>query len=117
MRDSLTHTFLLRCPTAGSIAALNRFLDMYASGGYVRRRPWPPDRAGVRDGRAVPRAVRALFHGETLLQDTAHALVPWVITWDDHEIANDHVGDVSKQDDDVEAFRTRRAAACPSRRP
>ena len=41
----------------------------------------------------------------------AHALVPWIITWDDHEVDNDYAGDVSEQDDDVEAFRTRRAAA------
>jgi phosphodiesterase/alkaline phosphatase D-like protein len=38
--------------------------------------------------------------------------VPWIITWNDREVANDHVGDVvsEQDDDDVEAFRTRRAA-------
>ena len=51
----------------------------------------------------------ALYHGDPLLQ-SAHALVPWIITWDDHEVDNDYAGDVSENDDDAEAFRARRAA-------
>jgi phosphodiesterase/alkaline phosphatase D-like protein len=48
--------------------------------------PWPSDRAGMRDGRAVPRAVHALFHGDAPLRAT-HGRVPSIITWDDHENA------------------------------
>jgi phosphodiesterase/alkaline phosphatase D-like protein len=89
---------------------LNRFLDMYASGGYVDAR----GRQIVKDFKCETveqyRERYALFHGDALLKAT-HALVPWIIAWDGHEVANDHVSNVSEQEDDVEAFRTRRAAA------
>jgi len=52
----------------------------------------------------------ALYKTDPLLQQ-AHAAVPWVITWDDHEVENDYAGASSENDDDVEVFRARRAAA------
>ena len=52
----------------------------------------------------------ALYHSDPLLQ-AAHARVPWVITWDDHEVDNDYAGAVSQDDDDPQAFLARRAAA------
>ncbi|MFV2039029.1 MAG: alkaline phosphatase [Acidimicrobiales bacterium] len=52
----------------------------------------------------------ALYKGDVDLQ-AHHAARPWIITWDDHEVDNDHAGDVSENDDDPEVFSERRAAA------
>lgn len=41
----------------------------------------------------------------------AHAAAPWVVTWDDHEVDNNYAGDHSQDDDPVDVFRARRAAA------
>jgi alkaline phosphatase D len=41
----------------------------------------------------------------------AHAAYPWLITWDDHEVDNDYVGDTSRDGDDPHVFLARRAAA------
>ncbi|HEX8133134.1 MAG TPA: alkaline phosphatase D family protein [Actinomycetes bacterium] len=41
----------------------------------------------------------------------AHAAVPFVLTWDDHEVDNDYAGDRSERFDPPGAFRRRRAAA------
>ena len=51
----------------------------------------------------------ALYQGDPLLQ-AAHALVPWIITWDDHEVDNDYADDSSEEDAEREAFLARRAA-------
>jgi hypothetical protein len=83
--DSLTCTRAAGTPTAAA-ARLGRYLgerwSSSTTSGTTRSLPWrhaPP-------GRPTP-------------------LVPWIISCDDHEVANDHVGDVmSEQDDDVEAF-------------
>jgi alkaline phosphatase D len=41
-----------------------------------------------------------------------HAAVPWVVTWDDHEVANNYAGLISeKANEGVDDFRRRRAAA------
>ncbi len=41
-----------------------------------------------------------------------HAAVPWLVTWDDHEVGNNYAGDVSGQPDVTrENFLLRRAAA------
>jgi len=41
-----------------------------------------------------------------------HAAVPWVVTWDDHEVANNYADLISENPKDtVEEFRQRRAAA------
>lgn len=41
----------------------------------------------------------------------AHAAAPWAVTWDDHEVANDYAGLFGQNNEPVEAFRRRRAAA------
>ncbi len=41
----------------------------------------------------------------------AHAACPWIVTWDDHEVANDYAGSVSETRADPVQFRLRRAAA------
>ena len=51
----------------------------------------------------------ALYRSDPLLQG-AHALVPWVITWDDHEVDNDYAGASGEHDEAHDAFLARRAA-------
>jgi alkaline phosphatase D len=41
----------------------------------------------------------------------AHAAHPWYVTWDDHEVENNYAGDISQDNDPVDVFRARRAAA------
>ncbi|CAM5559375.1 alkaline phosphatase D family protein [Streptomyces abikoensis] len=65
----------------------------------------------------------ALYKSDPELQ-AAHAAHPWYVTWDDHEVANNYAGDISQDNDPVDRFRARRAAAyraywenMPLRRP
>lgn len=41
----------------------------------------------------------------------AHAAFPWIVTTDDHEVANNYAGDHSAQNDPADAFLRRRAGA------
>ena len=41
----------------------------------------------------------------------AHAAAPWLVTWDDHEVANDYAGEYDGRATAREAFLARRAAA------
>ncbi len=41
----------------------------------------------------------------------AHRVVPWVVTWDDHEVQDNYAGVVSKFDDPIDEFIVRRTAA------
>lgn len=52
----------------------------------------------------------ALYRSDPDLQ-AAHARIPWLVTWDDHEVENDYAGEVSQYDDPREWFLARRAAA------
>jgi alkaline phosphatase D len=65
--------------------------------------PAPTDLAGYR-------LRHALYRTDPDLQ-AAHAALPFVLTWDDHEVANDYAGDQSERFDPPAAFRRRRAAA------
>ena len=56
------------------------------------------------------RARHSLYKGDRDLAN-AHAAAPWLVTWDDHDVANDYANDVSEEDDDPQLFLTRRAAA------
>ena len=63
----------------------------------------------VRDARALPAPALAL-------QDRpgppgGHRLFPWVVTWDDHEVANDYSGVYPEFADTSPEFLQRRAAA------
>ena len=51
----------------------------------------------------------ALYKGDEHLQ-RAHTLFPFIVTWDDHEVANNHVGDYIRGSA-IEAVLARRAAA------
>jgi alkaline phosphatase D len=52
----------------------------------------------------------ALYRSDADLQ-AAHAHCPWLVTWDDHEVANDYANAVSEDNDEPELFLARRAAA------
>jgi alkaline phosphatase D len=65
--------------------------------------PAPTDLAGYR-------LRHALYRTDPDLQ-AAHAAVPFVLAWDDHEVENDYAGDRSERFDPPAAFRRRRAAA------
>jgi alkaline phosphatase D len=55
------------------------------------------------------RARYALYKRDADLR-AAHAAYPWLVTWDDHEVANDYGGDASLEQSGAE-FLLRRAAA------
>ena len=52
----------------------------------------------------------ALYKSDPDLR-AAHAVFPWIVTWDDHEVANDYANDRSQNLDSPELFLARRAAA------
>jgi alkaline phosphatase D len=52
----------------------------------------------------------ALYKLEPELQ-AAHAACPWLVTWDDHEVANDYAGDRPELQNQAQPFMARRAAA------
>jgi len=56
------------------------------------------------------RARHALYKTDHDLAN-AHAAAPWLVVWDDHDVANDYANDVSEEDDDPQLFLARRAAA------
>jgi alkaline phosphatase D len=89
---------------------LGDYIYEYASGGYADDR----GRTTGQDFEAVTldqyRQRYALYKTDPLLQG-AHAQVPWIITWDDHEVENDYAGASSENDTEVDEFLERRAAA------
>lgn len=52
----------------------------------------------------------ALYKADANLQ-AAHAMFPWLVIWDDHEVVNNYAADCSPEDRDPAAFLKRRAAA------
>ena len=56
------------------------------------------------------RARYALYRSDPDLQ-AAHAVCPWVVTTDDHEVDNNWAGDIPEDAQDPEQFLLRRAAA------
>ncbi len=52
----------------------------------------------------------ALYRSDAQLQ-SAHAHVPWIITWDDHEVDNDYAASINQDDTPEAEFLERRAAA------
>ncbi|UAK24540.1 alkaline phosphatase D family protein [Sphingomonas nostoxanthinifaciens] len=65
--------------------------------------PEPFDVAGYR-------ARYATYKLDPLLQ-AAHHAAPWLLTWDDHEVANDYQDTLDEKNSDPVAFLRRRAAA------
>jgi alkaline phosphatase D len=56
------------------------------------------------------RARHALYKGDADLQ-AAHAIAPWLVTWDDHEVENDYADDQPQNLNERRGFLARRAAA------
>ncbi|MCH6255803.1 alkaline phosphatase D family protein [Puniceicoccaceae bacterium K14] len=54
----------------------------------------------------------SLYKTDPALQ-AAHAMAPWLVTWDDHEFSNDYANLISEDPEDwtLDAFRARREAA------
>lgn len=75
------------------------------SGGPVRKHEGPE----VTDLRGY-RNRHALYRSDPHLQ-RAHAYFPWMVTWDDHEVANDYADMAVREGESPERFSQRRAAA------
>jgi alkaline phosphatase D len=88
---------------------LGDYIYEYATGGYADERGRTTGQPFECETVEQYRERYALYHSDPLLQ-AAHALVPWIITWDDHEIDNDYAAASSEQDAEREAFLARRAA-------
>lgn len=52
----------------------------------------------------------ALYKSDPLLQ-AAHAMCPWIVTWDDHEVENNYAGLTPQDAADTVGYAARRAAA------
>lgn len=84
-------------------------------GDYIYEGGITPERARQHNGPEIQtladyRNRYALYKTDPRLQ-LVHALFPWVVTWDDHEVENNYVGSISENNDPVEIFLRRRAAA------
>jgi alkaline phosphatase D len=88
---------------------LGDYIYEYASGGYSDERSRTTGHDFECETVDQYRQRYALYQSDPLLQ-AAHALVPWIITWDDHEVDNDYAGASSEEDAEREAFLARRAA-------
>jgi alkaline phosphatase D len=77
----------------------------------TNRAETPPEAARAEPATlATYRYRHALYRMDPDLQ-AAHRAFPWVVAWDDHEVADNWAGDLDKNASPVEAFRRRRAAA------
>ena len=55
------------------------------------------------------RVLYAAYQRDAGLQ-AAHAVAPWVVTWDDHEVENNYADGIAEKTEDQAAFEARRAA-------
>ena len=88
---------------------LGDYIYEYESGGYADDRGRTTDQDFECETVDQYRQRYALYQSDPLLQ-AAHALVPWIITWDDHEVDNDYAAASSEEDAERQAFLARRAA-------
>jgi alkaline phosphatase D len=88
---------------------LGDYIYEYESGGYADERGRTTDQDFECETVEQYRQRYALYQSDPLLQ-AAHALVPWIITWDDHEVDNDYAAASSEEDAERQAFLARRAA-------
>jgi alkaline phosphatase D len=86
-------------------------------GDYIYEDPVKPEDEAVRHldqgepfDLASYRVRYAAYKLDPLLQ-AAHRAAPWVLTWDDHEVANDYGGARDQNNTDPKVFLLRRAAA------
>ncbi|CAN7614910.1 alkaline phosphatase D family protein [Pseudoduganella sp. LjRoot289] len=81
---------------------------IYEWGAYHRQHPRASQRMDESFTLAQYRARYAQYKSDPDLQ-AAHLAAPWILTWDDHEVANDYAGD---RDERLSpSFAARRAAA------
>ena len=88
---------------------LGDYIYEYATGGYADERGRTTGQDFECETVEQYRQRYALYQSDPLLQ-AAHALVPWIITWDDHEVDNDYAAASSEEDAERQAFLARRAA-------
>ena len=81
---------------------------IYEWGAYALKHPERAVRTAESFTLADYRARYAQYKSDPALQ-AAHLAAPWVLTWDDHEVANDYAGDVDERL--APDFALRRAAA------
>jgi alkaline phosphatase D len=81
---------------------------IYEWGPYQLRHPQRAVRSSESFTLAEYRARYAQYKSDRDLQ-AAHLAAPWIVTWDDHEVANDYAGDIDERLS--KDFATRRAAA------
>ena len=85
-------------------------------GDYIYGKHAAKDTAVRSHGSSEPKTLsryrvrHALYKTDPDLQ-LAHAMVPWLCTWDDHEVANDYAGDVPEEEVPLLEFVTRRLVA------
>lgn len=89
---------------------LGDYIYEYATGGYADPRGRTTGQDFECETLDQYRQRYALYHSDPLLQ-AAHALAPWIVTWDDHEVDNDYADDVSEDDGARDGFLARRANA------
>lgn len=85
------------------------------TGDYIYETASPKDRPRPHDLAEATtldgyRARYALYKSDPHLR-RVHELFPWIVTWDDHETADNYAGFVPDWDSPVETFAERRAAA------
>ena len=85
---------------------LGDYIYEVPSFGDVVRRHEGPEPRSLDDYRRR----HALYKTDPALQ-AAHAALPWVVTWDDHEVENDYAADHSSDGEPEASFHARRAAA------
>ncbi|HWJ62249.1 MAG TPA: alkaline phosphatase D family protein [Acidimicrobiales bacterium] len=56
------------------------------------------------------RVLYAAYQRDPAIQ-AAHAVAPWVITWDDHEVENNYAATIAEKPEDQAGFEARRVAA------
>lgn len=84
-------------------------------GDYIYELSWGPHHVR-KHGTGIPTTLLeyrnryALYKSDADLQ-AAHRAFPWLVTWDDHEVADDYTNDRSPFQSDAEIFKRQRAAA------
>ena len=84
-------------------------------GDYIYEKSWGRELVRRHDGGRTTtldeyRDRYAQYKSDRDLQ-AAHAALPWIVTWDDHEVDDDYTDDVSPQERDRGRFLAQRAAA------
>jgi alkaline phosphatase D len=88
------------------VVFLGDYIYEYPGGTGPLRVPLEAEPADLADYRVL----YAAYKGDAKLQ-AAHAAAPWVVTWDDHEVENNHAAGVPEDPADAATFDTRRRAA------